>query len=184
VLAKYIVAEVAGSLWVVDQHAAHEALNYERIRQSVVAGAGGSSQMLLVPELVQLEAEPLRQLEKHADFCRALGYDLVGAAEAVQIRGVPDWSAMDNTLFIADLAEELLVGSRDARDGEPLVLWAAGRACKASVRANQRLGMVEMTALVERLYRLPEGAACPHGRPTRLLWKEADLDRLFQRTGH
>lgn len=87
-------------------------------------------------------------------------------------------------VFLTQWAYELLQGSQSVPGDSPLVVFAAERACKSSLRANERLTMPEMHTLVTRLYALADGAACPHGRPTRVTYSETDLDTLFHRTGH
>ena len=96
---------------------------------------------------------------------------------------MPDWSTVDNEIFLADWAQELTYGKVND-DVTPLNVFAAMRACKASLKANDRLDMREMAQLVADVADLDEGAACPHGRPTRIVYDEHALDKVFQRLGH
>ena len=184
-MAKYILAEVDGQLHIIDQHAAHEALNFARIRDSILSGRAGDTQMLLAPHRFRLGHDAWEALRAETPAVRALGFDLeFSDGEWITLRGTPEWSDSDPETFLTQWAYELCHGSRATPDGSPLVVFAAERACKSSLRANQRLSPAEMHALVSRLYQLSDGAACPHGRPTRVTYSEYDLDTLFHRTGH
>lgn len=184
-MAKYILAEVNGQLHIIDQHAAHEALNFARIRDSILSGRAGDTQMLLAPHVIRLGADAWEALRAESAAARALGFDLEFAPDSsIVLRGVPEWADSASESFLTQWAYELLQGSQSVPGDSPLVVFAAERACKSSLRANERLTMPEMHTLVTRLYALADGAACPHGRPTRVTYSETDLDTLFHRTGH
>jgi DNA mismatch repair protein MutL len=178
----YIVAQAGDSMVIVDQHAAHERLVYERIKADL-AGAGVKRQLLLIPEIVELdEARADRLLARAADFAR-LGLVIEGFGRgAVAVREVPALlGAVDAAGLVRDLADEI------EEHGDALALDArladicSTMACHGSVRAGRRLNADEMNALLRRMEATPHSGQCNHGRPTYVALGRADIEKLFGR---
>ncbi|MBI5121174.1 MAG: DNA mismatch repair endonuclease MutL [Rhodospirillales bacterium] len=178
----YIVAQSQDGLVLVDQHAAHERLVFERLKAQLAEG-GIKRQLLLVPEIVEMEpAGRQRLLDAGADLAKlGLGIEAFGNG-AVLVREVPAFLGQSDVRgLIRDLAEGL------AEWGDLRVLEtrlgdiAARMACHGSVRAGRRLATGEMDALLRAMEATPHSGQCGHGRPTWVELKRADIERLFGR---
>ncbi|MGE0745492.1 MAG: DNA mismatch repair endonuclease MutL [Rhodospirillales bacterium] len=178
----YIVAQTSDGIVVVDQHAAHERLVYERIKAALAAG-GVARQGLLVPEVVELEPETVDRLLARAGELAELGLVVEGfGAGAVLVREVPALLGVTDAVgLVRDLADEL----REFGDGlalrDRLDAVCGTMACHGSVRAGRRLSPPEMDALLREMEATPHSGQCIHGRPTYVELKLADIERLFGR---
>jgi DNA mismatch repair protein MutL len=181
----FIIAETEDALVIVDQHAAHERLVYERLKRAYPNG-GISRQLLLIPEVVELDAEAAGSLCAASAELELLGLvvEPFGAA-AVLVREVPSLLGTCNVKgLLADLAAELA----EAEDsGETRLLAArldhvlSTMACHGSVRAGRRLNPEEMNALLRDMEKTPFTGQCNHGRPTYIELKLTDIEKLFSR---
>jgi DNA mismatch repair protein MutL len=182
VAATYIVAEAEDGLVLVDQHAAHERLVLERIKQGASNG-GVPRQALLLPEVVELDEPDCDRLEEAAGELAGFGLELerFGPA-AVLIRATPaPLGSPDVRRLCADLAAEIAdLGGPQALK-ERLDLVAATFACHHSVRAGRVLSVAEMNALLREMEVTPHSGQCNHGRPTWVKLAHGDIERLFGR---
>ena len=178
----YIVAQTDEGLVIVDQHAAHERLVYERLK-SALAGNGVARQILLIPEVVDLAADDVDRLAERADELAELGLvlDRFGPG-AIAIRETPSMlGAIDAAALVRDLADEIAEWERaDSLKGR-LEQVASTMACHGSIRAGRRLKPAEMDALLREMEATPNSGQCNHGRPTFIELKLADIERLFGR---
>ena len=178
----YIVAQTEDGLVIVDQHAAHERLVYERMKKAL-AEHGVASQILLLPEVVDLPAEDVDRLAERAEELAELGLviDRFGAG-AVIVRETPAMlGTVDAQGLIRDLADEIAEWERAALLKDKLDRVASTMACHGSVRAGRRLKGAEMDALLREMEATPNSGTCNHGRPTFIALKLADIERLFGR---
>ncbi len=178
----YIVAQTEDGLVIVDQHAAHERLVYERMK-AALAERGVPSQILLIPEVVDLPAEDVARLAERAPELAELGLvvDRFGAG-AVIVRETPAMlGAIDAGPLVRDLADEIAEWERTAGLKDKLDRVASTMACHGSVRAGRRLKPAEMDALLREMEATPNSGTCNHGRPTFIELKLADIERLFGR---
>ena len=179
----YILAQSADGLVLVDQHAAHERIVYERLKQELRDG-GVRRQALLLPEIVELEAAETHALLQRAAELAELGLVVEGFGEgAVIVRETPAiLGASAAKGLVRDLAADL-VGEIDEALAlrEALERVAATMACHGSVRAGRRLAHAEMDALLRQMEATPGSGQCNHGRPTHIQLSRSDLERLFQR---
>jgi DNA mismatch repair protein MutL len=178
----FIIAETADALVIVDQHAAHERLVYERLKKAFANG-GLSRQLLLIPEVVELDAESADWLKAAAQELERLGLvvEPFGAA-AVIVREVPALLGQGNIKgLLRDLADELGEGEGSLVVSERLDHVLSTMACHGSVRAGRRLNAAEMNALLRDMEETPFSGQCNHGRPTYVELKLADIEKLFQR---
>jgi DNA mismatch repair protein MutL len=181
----FIIAETGDSLVIIDQHAAHERLVYERLKRSFANG-GLARQLLLIPEVVELDAEATARLTAAAPALECLGLVIepFGAA-AVVVREVPSLLGTGNVKgLLADLADQL--AEEETGDGNRLVAERLDQvlstmACHGSVRAGRRLTPEEMNALLRDMENTPFTGQCNHGRPTYVELKLADIEKLFSR---
>jgi DNA mismatch repair protein MutL len=182
VAATYIVAEAEDGLVIVDQHAAHERLVLERMRAAREGGAV-SRQVLLIPEVVELEEPDCDRLEGAASELREMGLDLERfGPTAMLVRAVPAaLGKTDASGLLADLSAEIaeLGGPMSLRDKLDDV--AATIACHGSVRAGRILSVAEMNALLREMEVTPRSGQCNHGRPTWVKLGHSEIEKLFGR---
>ena len=178
----YIVAQTQDGLVVVDQHAAHERIVYERLKEAI-AKAGVPRQILLIPEIVELDEADVERLVSHAD--ELSGYGLVIEAfgpGAVALRETPALlGEINGAGLIRDLAEHIDEWDEALPLERRLMQVASSMACHGSVRAGRRLKPEEMNALLREMERTPNSGQCNHGRPTYVELKLTDIERLFGR---
>ncbi len=179
----YIIAETSEGIVIVDQHAAHERLVYERMKTELTAG-GIRPQLLLVPEIVSLRTEEVAALVAEAERFRPFGLVIEGFGEdAVAVRAVPAELAnrLDVKGLVRDLADALADERAEEVLEERLLAMLADRACRHSVRAGRRLTVEEMNALLRQMERTPFAGQCNHGRPTHVHLRWEEIERLFGR---
>jgi len=178
----YIVAQTADGLVVVDQHAAHERLVYERLKRGM-AENGVARQILLIPEIVDLAPDDAARLVERAGELAALGLAVEPFGPgAVAVRETPAMlGAIDAGALVRDLAEEIAEWERADTLRDRLEAVASRMACHGSVRAGRRLKPEEMDALLREIEATPNASECNHGRPTFIELKLADIERLFGR---
>ena len=178
----YVVAETKDGLVLVDQHAAHERIVFERIKAGL-ANSGIPRQMLLVPDVVDLAGDGALHLAARAAELAELGLVLEPFGEgAVVVREVPALlSGLDVAGLVRDLADDLASMDDGAPLRDRLGEVCATMACHSSVRAGRRLNGDEMNALLRETETTPNAGECSHGRPTYVELKLADIEKLFGR---
>ena len=178
----YILAQTADGIVIVDQHAAHERLVYERMK-AAIAAEGVARQGLLIPEVVELEEPAVERLVRRAAELAELGLVLEGFGPgAVVVREVPALIAPGNVkAMVRDLADEIAEVGQTVSLKERLEDVCGSMACHGSVRAGRRLAPEEMDALLRLMEATPHSGQCNHGRPTYVELKLADIERLFGR---
>jgi len=178
----FIVAETENSLIIVDQHAAHERLVYERLKKSYANG-GIARQMLLIPEIVELDEDRTARLLEAAEKLEQLGLVIESFGGAIAVRETPAILGQgDVKALVTDLADELSDEDTDALLlSERLDHVLATMACHGSVRAGRRLNGEEMNALLRDMEKTPHSGQCNHGRPTYVELSLAEIEKLFSR---
>ena len=178
----YIVAQTADGIVIVDQHAAHERLVYEKMKEQIAAG-GIARQALLVPEIVELDETAVGRLSARSAEFTELGLVLEPFGPgAVAVREVPALlGEVDVQGLVRDLADELEEFGTALSLKERLADVCGTLACHGSVRAGRRLTADEMNALLRQMEATPHSGQCNHGRPTYVELKLADIERLFGR---
>jgi len=178
----YVVAQTADSLVIVDQHAAHERLVYERMKAALLAG-GVARQGLLLPEVVEMDAADADRLMARAEELRELGLVLESFGPgAVLVRETPALlGPCDAVGLVRDLADELAEFDQALNLKDRLDEVCSTMACHGSVRAGRALSVTEMDALLRQMEAVPHSGQCNHGRPTYVELKLADVERLFGR---
>jgi DNA mismatch repair protein MutL len=178
----YIVAQTRDGLVIVDQHAAHERIVYERLKAELER-TGVARQILLIPDIVELdEADVERLLARAAELARyGLAIEPFGPG-AVAVRETPAMlGEIDAAGLLRDLSEHLAEWDATLPLERSLLHVAATMACHSSVRAGRRLKPEEMNALLREMEATPNSGQCNHGRPTYVELKLADIERLFGR---
>ena len=180
----YILAETADGIVIVDQHAAHERLVYERFKKSLLDENPVTSQGLLVPEIISLPEEDVRLFLAHQETFLKLGLDVEALSDqALLVRGTPAVLGQLNVRsFILDVVDELHEIGESVHLKSQLEKICSTMACHGSIRAGCRLTLDEMDALLRQIESTPYSGQCNHGRPTHVTLKKKDIERLFGRT--
>jgi DNA mismatch repair protein MutL len=178
----YIVAQTRDGVVIVDQHAAHERLVYERMKAEVAEG-GAARQALLLPEVVELDPVDAERVAGRAEELAALGLALEPFGPgAVLVREIPALlGETDVAGLVRDIADDLAENAQALALKERLEEVCSTMACHGSVRAGRRLSAPEMNALLRQMEATPHSGQCNHGRPTYVELKLADIERLFGR---
>jgi DNA mismatch repair protein MutL len=178
----YIVAQTRDGLVIVDQHAAHERLVYERMK-AAIDQKGIARQILLIPEIVELDGADVERLIGRADELMRFGLVIEPFGPgAIAIRETPSMlGEIDAAALARDLAEHLAEWDEALPLERRLMHVAATMACYGSVRAGRRLKPEEMNALLREMEATPNSGQCNHGRPTYVELKLTDIERLFGR---
>lgn len=178
----YVVAQTVEGIVIVDQHAAHERLVYERMK-AALAATGIPRQMLLLPEIVELNEAAADCLAARAAELAELGLVLEKFGRgAVVVREVPALlGETDVKGLVRDLADEFAELGDTLALKEKLADVCSTMACHGSVRAGRRLNQAEMNALLRQMEATPHSGQCSHGRPTYVELRLADIERLFGR---
>ncbi|MEE9315268.1 MAG: DNA mismatch repair endonuclease MutL [Rhizobiaceae bacterium] len=178
----YIVAQTDDGLIIVDQHAAHERLVYERMKAQI-ARDGVAGQMLLIPDVVDMPEEDANRLLEHAEDLKKLGLTIESFGPgALAVRETPALlGKVDSKALLRDLVDEISEWGSANLVGEKIDYVAATMACHGSVRSGRRLLPQEMNQLLRDMEATPNSGQCNHGRPTYIELKLTDIEKLFGR---
>ena len=178
----YVVAQTRDGLVIVDQHAAHERIVYEKLK-AALEQTGVARQILLIPEIVEMDEADVERLVARADELARFGLVLEAFGPgAVALRETPSLlGEIDGAGLLRDLAEHLSEWDETLPLERRLMQVASSMACHGSVRAGRRLKPEEMNALLREMEATPNSGQCNHGRPTYVELKLADIERLFGR---
>ncbi len=178
----YIVAQTREGIVIVDQHAAHERIVYERLKASLTKD-GVARQILLIPEIVELDEADVERLTARADDLARFGLAIEPFGPgAVAVRETPSMlGEIDAQAMVRNLAEHMAEWDEALPLERRLMHVAATMACHGSVRAGRRLKPEEMNALLREMEATPNSGQCNHGRPTYVELKLTDFERLFGR---
>lgn len=178
----YILAENAGGLVLVDMHAAHERITYERLK-SAMSSEGLRGQPMLVPESLAVSQREADCAEEHHGWFQRLGFELQRLGpESLAIRQIPVLlKQAQASQLVRDVLADLLEYGNSDRIQAHLNELLATMACHGAVRANRRLTLPEMNALLRDMEHTERSGQCNHGRPTWTQLGMDDLDKLFLR---
>ncbi|MCG5500168.1 DNA mismatch repair endonuclease MutL [Ectothiorhodospira lacustris] len=178
----YILSQTRDGLVLVDMHAGHERVTYERLKRAY-RSEGLKSQPLLVPETLAVNRAEADTAEAHQEDFRRLGFEVDRAGpEQLRLRAVPSLlSGGDTATLVRDVIADLKAHGLSRRVEEQVNALLATMACHGSVRANRRLSIPEMNALLRDMEATERSGQCNHGRPTWVSLSMEQLDRLFLR---
>ena len=179
----YLVCESGEALVVIDQHAAHERVMFERLR-GAYAGGGVQRQRLLMAVVVDVGAQAAPLVNEHLDDLEGLGFELEPyGGSSVAVRAVPALLGdADPAVLVRDLADELTEVGRSRRLTQAAESVLARLACHSAVRVGQTLTPDQIRALLAAMDNIDFAGNCPHGRPAYITLPRSDLERLFKRT--
>lgn len=163
----FIIIEVENEIFLIDQHAAHERVLYEKIKENYKKKVSQNSQMMLMPEVINLTHREMEFVKNNIEIFKNTGFDIeIFGENSVKIKGIPDleYKAKTQNIFM-DILDEMLTNERTSiKDVEERFI--ATVACKAAVKANMDLSVQEVENLIQSLLSLNNPYTCPHGRPT------------------
>ena len=178
----YIIVEIENEMYIIDQHAAHERIMYEKVKKNYYSTTDKDSQLMLLPDIINLTHKEAETIKENLEMFEQAGFTLEAFGEnTIKLTGVPNICMDMNTkqLFL-DLLDEVDNFSRtDRQDKEDRFI--ATIACKSAVKANMRLDEKEVDTLMDRLLQLSNPFTCPHGRPTAIKMSKYDIERKFAR---
>ena len=179
----YIISQTEDSIVLIDQHAAHERIVMEKMKKALNEGRKPATQMLLIPEIVELDACDKQRLLENAENLDQLGLSVEEfGPSAVIVREIPALiKDCDTQKLVHDLAEQIAEWGSDFALTEKLNHIVATMACHGSVRAGRSLNLAEMNHLLREMDHTPNSGQCNHGRPTYIELKLKDIDKLFHR---
>lgn len=178
----YIIVEIENEMYIIDQHAAHERIMYEKVKKNYYSSTDKDSQLMLLPDVITLSHKEKEIITENVDMFEKAGFSLEAFGEnTVKLTGVPNICMDMNTkqLFL-ELLDEIDNYSRtDRQDKEERFI--ATIACKSAVKAKMKLTEAEVDKLMEKLLELPNPFTCPHGRPTAIKMSKYEIERKFSR---
>lgn len=178
----YILLEIDKEMYILDQHAAHERIMYEKVKKNYYSDSSKDSQMLLLPDIVSLTHKEMDIAKDNMDLFEKAGFSLEEFGEnTIRITGVPTVCLnLDNRELFLETLDEINSVARTAKQ-EKEEKFIATVACKAAVKANMDLNEEEVDKLMESLLKLPNPFTCPHGRPTAIKMTKYEIERKFAR---
>lgn len=179
----YIILEIDDELYIMDQHAAHERIMYEKVKKNFFNQAGEkASQLLLLPDIINLTHKEMDIAKDNMAMFRQAGFILEEFGEnTIKLSGVPDVCVdLDTEELFKETLDEINTVARTAKQ-EKEEKFLATVACKAAVKAHMKLTKEEVDSLMAKLLELPNPFTCPHGRPTVIKMSKYEIERKFAR---
>ena len=178
----YIIIEIGQEMYILDQHAAHERIMYEKVKENYYSESSKDSQLLLLPDVVTLTHKEMDIARENMDMFRKAGFTLEEFGEnTIKLTGVPTVCIdLDTKELFLETLDEINTVARTAKQ-EKEEKFIATVACKAAVKANMALDAKEVESLMDKLLSLPNPFTCPHGRPTAIKMTKYDIERKFAR---
>ncbi|MEI3356039.1 MAG: DNA mismatch repair endonuclease MutL [Clostridia bacterium] len=178
----YIILEIDKEMYILDQHAAHERIMYEKVKKNYYSDKIKDSQMLLLPDVITLTHKEMDIAKENMQMFEQAGFTLEEFGEnTIKLTGVPTVCIdLDNKELFLETLDEINTVARTAKQ-EKEEKFIAIVACKAAVKANMALTTQEVEKLMDELLELPNPFTCPHGRPTAIKMTKYDIERKFAR---
>ena len=178
----YIILEIGNEMYILDQHAAHERIMYEKVKKNYYSETNKDSQMLLLPDIITLTHKEMDIAKDNMKMFEQAGFSLEEFGEnTIKLTGVPTVCIdLDTKELFLETLDEINTVARTAKQ-EKEEKFIATVACKAAVKANMALTREEVESLMDKLLQLPNPFTCPHGRPTVIKMTKYDIERKFAR---
>lgn len=178
----YIIIELNNEIYIIDQHAAHERIMYERVKENYYNDEEKDSQLMLLPDIITLTHKEMDIARDNMDMFRKAGFTLDEFGDnTIKLTGVPNICIdLDTKELFLETLDEINTVARTAKQ-EIEEKFIATVACKAAVKAHMALTVEEVDSLMEKLLQLPNPFTCPHGRPTAIRMSKNDIERKFSR---
>ncbi len=178
----YIILEIGNEMYILDQHAAHERIMYERVKKNYYSDKSKDSQLLLLPDVITLTHKEMDIAKENMTMFEQAGFTLEEFGDnTIKLTGVPTVCIdLDTKELFLETLDEINTVARTAKQ-EKEEKFIATVACKAAVKANMALTQEEVEKLMDELLKLPNPFTCPHGRPTVIKMTKYDIERKFAR---
>jgi len=178
----YIIIEIDKEMYILDQHAAHERILYEKVKANYYNDEAKDSQLMLLPDIITLSHKEMEIAKDNMQMFRKAGFILEEFGEnTIKLTGVPEMCIdLETKEMFLETLDEINSVSRTAKQ-EVEERFIATVACKAAVKANMALTKEEVDSLMNKLLALPNPFTCPHGRPTAIKMSKYDIERKFAR---
>ena len=178
----YIIIELYNEMYIIDQHAAHERIMYEKVKENYYNESEKDSQLMLLPDIITLTHKEMDIAKENFELFEKAGFTLEEFGEnTIKLTGVPNVCIdLDTKELFLETLDEINTVARTAKQ-EKEEKFIATVACKAAVKANMALTEQEVDSLMEKLLRLPNPFTCPHGRPTAIRMTKTDIEKKFER---
>lgn len=178
----YIILEIKDEMYILDQHAAHERIMYEKVKKNYYSGGDKDSQLMLLPDVITLTHKEMDIARENMDKFEKAGFVLEEFGEnTIKLTGVPNICLeLDTKELFLETLDEINTVARTAKQ-EIEERFIATIACKAAVKANMALTEEEVDSLLSELLKLPNPFTCPHGRPTAIKLSKTDIEKKFAR---
>ena len=178
----YIILEIENDIYILDQHAAHERIMYEKVKKNFYSDEAKDSQMMLLPDIITLTHKEMDITRENISMFEKAGFILEEFGDnTIKLVGVPNICMELDTkeLFmdILDAIDTVAITAKQEKEDK----FIATIACKAAVKANMALSIPEVDALMQDLLKLPNPFTCPHGRPTAIKMSKIDIEKKFSR---
>ena len=178
----YIIIEIDNEMYIIDQHAAHERILYEKVKANYYNDENKDSQLMLLPDIITLSHKEMEIAKDNMQMFRKAGFMVEEFGEnTIKLTGVPEMCLdLETKDMFLETLDEINSVSRTAKQ-EIEEKFIATIACKAAVKANMALTKEEVDSLMQELLALPNPFTCPHGRPTAIKMSKYDIERKFAR---
>ena len=178
----YIIIELDKELYIIDQHAAHERIMYEKVKENYYKDENKDSQLMLLPDVITLTHKEMDIAKENMEMFKKAGFELEEFGEnTIKLTGVPNICLeLDTKELFLETLDEINTVARTAKQ-EIEEKFIATVACKAAVKENMALTKEEVDSLMEELLKLPNPFTCPHGRPTAIKMTKTDIEKKFSR---
>ncbi len=178
----YIIIEIKNEMYIIDQHAAHERIMYEKVKANYYSDSEKDEQFLLLPDVITLTHKEMIIARENIEMFEKAGFSFEEFGDnTIKLMSVPSMCEQLNTkqlfLDILDEIDTVAVTARQEKEDK----FIATVACKAAVKAKMKLDEKEVENLMEKLLELPNPFTCPHGRPTAIKMTKYDLEKKFNR---
>ena len=178
----YIIIQMKEDMYIIDQHAAHERIMYEKVKANYYNDKEKDSQLMLLPDIITLPHKEMDIAKENMEMFRKAGFTLEEFGEnTIKLTGVPDMCLdLDTKELFLETLDEINTVARTAKQ-EKEEKFIATVACKAAVKAHMALTKEEVDKLMAQLLVLPNPFTCPHGRPTAIKMSKTDIEKKFSR---
>ena len=178
----YIIVEIDSELYIIDQHAAHERILYEKIKKNYYSDSDKDSQMMLLPDIINLTHKEMDIARDNMELFKKAGFELEEFGEnTIKLMGVPNVCIdLDTKELFLESLDEINTVARTAKQ-EIEEKFIATVACKAAVKAKMALTFEEVDSLMQKLLVLDNPFTCPHGRPTAIKLSQSEIEKKFSR---
>ena len=178
----YIVIEIKDEIYIIDQHAAHERVMYEKVKENYYSDKEKDSQIMLLPDIITLSHKEKNIVIENVDLFEKAGFILEEFGDkTIRLIGVPsicmDLDTKELFLEILDEIDTVAITARQEKEEK----FISTIACKAAIKGNMKITKEEVDSLMQELLVLPNPFSCPHGRPTAIKMTKSDLERKFDR---